>query len=178
MPSSWLTRALKIQKKKIRRYFIVTKIIMRYFALRNFLGKYSKQRRRVCIQLLKPESKRLFYSVHDPHYLDQVICIDELKMLMLSKNSICPGVITIISTLITSEKPNLYTAKEGDGNTEDSKWLRDYCAGLQNEMYRVPLLPKTFAGLCFSFIAQQVELRLTLALQESRIYTFWLRNLN
>lgn len=140
---------------------------MRYFALKNFLGKYSKKRRRVCIQLLKPESKRLFYSVHDPHYLDQVICIDELKMLLLSKNSICPGVITIISTLITSEKPNLYSGKEGgDGIAEDCKWLRDYCAGLQNEMYRVPLLPKTFAGLCFSFIAQQVESILTAAVQE------------
>lgn len=146
-------------------------IIMRYFALKNFLGKYSKQRRRVCIQLLKPESKRLFFSVHDPHYLDQVICIDELKMLLLSKNSICPGVITIISTLITSDKPNLYLGKDNEGGQEDSKWLRDYCAGLQNEMYRVPLLPKTFAGLSFSFIAQQVACLVIEALQKFWFYT-------
>lgn len=129
---------------------------MRYFALKTFLKRYSSQSRRVCIQLLKPESKRLFYTVHDPHYLDQVICIDELKMLLLSKNSICPGVITIISTLITSEKPNLTSSKEGDFVLEEGKWLKDYCQGLQNEMYRVPLFPKTFAGLTFSFIAQQV----------------------
>lgn len=145
---------------------------MRYFALKTFLKRYSSQSRRVCIQLLKPESKRLFYTVHDPHYLDQVICIDELKMLLLSKNSICPGVITIISTLITSDKPNLISAKDGESTLEDSKWLLDYCSGLQNEMYRVPLFPKTFAGLTFSFIVQQVDLDPDPAVQELLDYSF------
>jgi hypothetical protein len=130
-------------------------IIMRYFALRNFLRKHSSDRKRprVCIQLLKPESKRLFYSIYDPPDKDQVICVDELKMLLLSKNSICPGIITIISTLITSEKPVLTNR---DDLIEDCKWLKEYFHGLQNEIYRVPLVAKSFAGLTFSFVSQQL----------------------
>jgi len=75
-------------------------------------------------------------------------------MLLLSKNSICPGIITIISTLITSEKPGLIGKDEA--YNQDDKWLIDYYHGLQNEIYRVPLRSPAFAGYRFSFIAQQL----------------------
>lgn len=133
--------------------------MMKYFALKNFLRKHAVANSipRVCIQLLRPESKRLFNSIHDPPYMDQVICVDELKMLVLAKNSICPGIITIISTLITSEKPSVPNKGDNDPALDDNRWLRDYFSGLQNEIYRIPLVPKTFAGLSFCFIAQQVS---------------------
>jgi hypothetical protein len=35
--------------------------------------------------------------------IDQVLCIEELKLYLLAKSSICPGIITIIWSLITSD---------------------------------------------------------------------------
>jgi hypothetical protein len=132
------------------------KIIMRYFALKNFLKRYSDINYRVCVQLLKPESKQHFFSIHSPSSVDQFICIDELKLLLLAKNSVCPGIITIISTIITSEKPAL-TAKDYLDLPDHSRWLKEYFGGMQNEIYRIPLSQKIFAGLSFSFVSQQVE---------------------
>ena len=34
---------------------------------------------------------------------DQVLCIEELKLQLLAKSSVCPGIITIIWSLITSD---------------------------------------------------------------------------
>lgn len=53
---------------------------------------------------------------------DQVICIEELKMSLLAKSCLCPGLITVISNLITSsEEPN---KKE-----IEYEWLEDYWHG-------------------------------------------------
>ena len=144
--------------------------------MKNFLKKNSVTNPRVCIQLLKPESKRLFYSIHDPPALDQVICIDELKMLLLSKNSLCPGIITIISTLITSEKPNLTIGKDPESALSENEWLKDYFQGLQNEIYRVPLYPKTFNGLTFGFVSHQVVYNDSVVVQELQHHSIRFRN--
>lgn len=34
---------------------------------------------------------------------DQVLCIEELKLQLLAKSSVCPGIITIIWSLITTD---------------------------------------------------------------------------
>lgn len=36
---------------------------------------------------------------------DQVICVEELKLYLLAKTCICPGINTLISLLITNCKP-------------------------------------------------------------------------
>lgn len=41
--------------------------------------------------------------------MDQVLCVEEIKLQLLAKSSICPGIITIIWSLITSS-----------GSTEES----------------------------------------------------------
>ena len=41
--------------------------------------------------------------------MDQVLCVEEIKLQLLAKSSICPGIITIIWSLITAS-----------GSTEES----------------------------------------------------------
>lgn len=58
---------------------------------------------RLCLQIVKPEHKDLYYSgLNTKVKIDQVLCVEELKLQLLAKSSICPGIITIIWSLITS----------------------------------------------------------------------------
>jgi hypothetical protein len=58
---------------------------------------------RVCLQINKPENKELYYSGQENSRVeDQVLCIQELKLKLLAKSAICPGIITMIWSLITS----------------------------------------------------------------------------
>jgi hypothetical protein len=127
--------------------------ILTTFAIKSFARQTFHRDIRVCLQLLKPESKELFYSICTPGLNDQVVCVDEFKLYLLSKSSLCPGIITIISTLITSDKaPYPHTEPPAESNT---KWVDEYLWGLQNEMYRIPLTSDRFAGLSFSIVTQQ-----------------------
>ena len=59
---------------------------------------------RICLQIAKPEHKDLYYSgLSKTQKIDQVLCIEELKLQLLAKSSVCPGIITIIWSLITSD---------------------------------------------------------------------------
>ena len=70
-------------------------------------------------------------------------------MLLLSKNSLFPGVITIISTLITSEKPNLSISKDSDiptyENEAKAKWA-DVQAAFQERANLIPNLAAVAKG--------------------------------
>lgn len=74
--------------------------------------------------------------------IDQIICVDELKLYLLSKTCLCPGINTIISFLITSNKPVVDNLKFN--KIEKDSWIEDYIEGMQNEIYRIPLEPETY----------------------------------
>ena len=44
-----------------------------------------------------------FSGLNKTQKIDQVLCVEELKLQLLAKSSICPGIITIIWSLITSD---------------------------------------------------------------------------
>ena len=67
----------------------------------------------------------------------------------MAKTCLCPGINTIISFLITSDKPSQSVIDKKDENT----WINDYILGMQNEIYRVPLEPKIFGGYTFCTIS-------------------------
>lgn len=72
-----------------------------------------------------------------------MICIEELKMSLLAKSCLCPGLITVISNLITSS---------GDPPESDSlpfKWLHEYWTGQGFEIYKAQL-PNFFRDKTFS----------------------------
>ena len=54
------------------------------------------------MQLNKPESKALYYSSIKKHSNDTLIIVEEVKMNLLAKSCLSPGIISMLSNLITS----------------------------------------------------------------------------
>ena len=50
--------------------------------------------------------------------VDQILCIQELKLMLMAKSSICPGIITLIWALITSN-----TTQDDDDEDPDDELL-------------------------------------------------------
>ena len=75
---------------------------------------------------------------------DQILVIEALKMNLLSKSCLTPGIIALLSNLVMS------SGSEKNGN--DPEWLKEYAEGRQYEIYRVPiqddLLKLNFRELC------------------------------
>lgn len=123
------------------------KNILHTFSVKQYVKMMAGREIRVCLQLLKPENKDLYFSSLNNNQLDQVICVDEIKLYLLAKTCLCPGVNTIISFLITSNKP-MYENK----SNKEKEWIDDYMYGMQNEIYRVPFEAKVFIGLSFNLV--------------------------
>jgi len=87
--------------------------IMKAFSIRKFRHMFSREKdARICIQLLRPETKEIYYSslINNNEINSQntqIICVEEIKLQLLGKSCLCPGITTIISSLITSKKPSL-----------------------------------------------------------------------
>lgn len=63
----------------------------------------------MCMQLLRPDSYTHYELslTHDEIKKDRVICIESLKLSLLSKSCICPGLVVLINNLIkSSEEPH------------------------------------------------------------------------
>ena len=71
---------------------------------------------------------------------NHIVCIEELKMNLLAKSCLCPGINTLLSNLISSM---------GDDEVEDTdEWMNEYMEGCGKEIYRVDLSP-IFEGVTF-----------------------------
>jgi hypothetical protein len=79
------------------------------------------------MQLLKPESithYELSLNKEDVKG-DQIICIESLKLSLLAKSCLCPGLVVLITNLIKSSKnpsSDLLTKKQN----KNWKWLDEY----------------------------------------------------
>lgn len=68
---------------------------------------------RVVLQINKPENKELYYSGQErARPEDQIMCVQELKLQLLAKSAIVPGLITIIWSLITSNSTGMPDVEE------------------------------------------------------------------
>lgn len=94
---------------------------------------------RLCMQLLKAESKLHYQSsiMTSKRHLsdqDQIIIVEEMKMNLIAKSCFSPGLITLVSNLITSST---------DLNEEtDERWVEEYSEGMGHEIYRIKLSDK------------------------------------
>ena len=64
---------------------------------------------RVCMQLLRPDSITHYELSLSPEEIqtDQIVCIESMKLSLLAKSCICPGLIVLINNLIkSSEDPS------------------------------------------------------------------------
>ena len=97
---------------------------------------FSNSSFRLCLQLNKPNSISHFNSCFQPIYKkvmnkDQLIIMETLKMNILSKSCITPGIMTLVTNLVMTS-----------GDVEDSideKWMKEYSDGRGHEIYRIQL---------------------------------------
>lgn len=93
----------------------------------------DKSNARIIMQLIKPESKILYYkSLNLSPLADQLIIVEEIKMNMLAKSCFAPGLITMMSNLVASQG-------DIDGSEFAEDWHREYSLGMGHEIYRVKI---------------------------------------
>ena len=73
-----------------------------------------------------------------------------MKLSLLAKSCLCPGLVVLVSNLIKSSSTSEKTIEEL--NSKDQKWLADYCEGKKYEIYRVEI-PSFYAGQEFCKIS-------------------------
>jgi len=67
--------------------------------------------------LIKPESKTHYTSLNMVTTNDQLIIVEEIKMNLLAKSCFSPGLIALISNLITS-------SSQQDISQREKRWLK------------------------------------------------------
>ena len=101
---------------------------------------------KVCMQLIKPESKILYYkSLNLPSTNDQLIIVEEIKMNLLAKSCFAPGLISVISNLFAS-------AGEVKTDENQDEWIKEYAQGMGHEVYRVLISDNEFQGDDLNFM--------------------------
>lgn len=87
---------------------------------------------KIVMQLIKPESKMLYnQSLNLDSIHDQLIIVEEIKMNLLAKSCFAPGLIAMISNLVSS-------MSEPEDEFEE-EWLNHYVEGTGFEIYRVKI---------------------------------------
>ena len=111
------------------------KNILTGLAIKKYVHHYTGGSNiRLIMQLIKPDSKNHFYSSLNMKSNDQLIVIEEIKMNLLAKSCLSPGIISMLSNL---------TASVGDNDhEEDKEWLKEYSTGMGHEIYRTDISPK------------------------------------
>ena len=108
---------------------------MTRISIKKYISSRNIRDFKFCIQLIKPESKRHFYSSINSQQSDQIIVIEEIKMNLMAKSCFCPGIISLLGNLVRSS---------GDQDIQRfrKKWQREYATGMGHEIYRTKLSNK------------------------------------
>jgi len=113
---------------------------------------YHKKESQLYIQLIKPENKVHYQSglqsLNKSNFItDQVIIIEEIKMNLLSKSCLIPGIITMISNLVMSSGWQVEEL--------NSQWINEYSEGRGHEIYRT-LLNHIYKNKTFSQLSCEI----------------------
>ena len=104
------------------------------------------------IQLIKPENKIHYLSgleslsINNKISSDRMIILEEIKMNLLSKSCLIPGIIPLIANLVRSS---------GSEEETEYSWLNEYLEGSGQEIYRAKL-NETFKNKTFSQISKLI----------------------
>ena len=122
-------------------------IIMALY-IKKYLLKKKIIKSTVYLQLIKPENKIHYVtgleslSIDNKINEDRIIIIEEIKMNLLSKSCLIPGIIPLIANLVRSS---------GSSSETNFLWLNEYLDGIEQEIYRTELNEsfknKTFAQI-------------------------------
>ena len=92
------------------------------------------------VQVLKPEDRDILKDSD----VDVIMCLDEYKTCIQARNSICPGISTLVENLFhTFSVTSAYAAENNDADSGNmNQWVKDYAHGLAMEPYYIPLVPR------------------------------------
>ncbi|EEY69736.1 Voltage-gated Ion Channel (VIC) Superfamily [Phytophthora infestans T30-4] len=106
--------------------------VMRLLAIRNYNPDLP-----VYTQIVSPVYLDYISGVD----ADQLLCLDKIKISLLAKSCLCPGLVTLIS--------NLFRSTTLVNHQILTNWEQDYAEGMALEVYATTL-PSVFHGLTFS----------------------------
>jgi len=152
---------------------------LRALAIKQYVYSHGGKKATISIQMLRHESRGTYFdSVKVSDYaradresndaaaasmlLDQVICLDEIKLSLMAQGA---GICTMISNLCTSMT---IEKNQADG----SRWASEYLDGCDYEVYRIWLSP-VFQGLQFAEVAEKVHSETGVLLFASKLSGFW-----
>ncbi len=127
------------------------KNILRALSIKKYGAAKRGRNVRIALQLLKPENKEIFNLGRGLNNYDQVICAEELKLQLIAKSCVCPGIITLISALVTAGVPPL---SNEDASMWQNQWALAYLLGMQHEIYRVRLDAVRYGGYRYSDVCR------------------------
>ena len=102
----------------------------------------QEKNNKLIMQLIKPESEHHFeLSISANNSRDQIVCINELKLGLISKSCLCRGIITLLTNLISTNN----VVEDNDKAKkilEENEWMSDYTEGKDYEIYKISLNSK------------------------------------
>ena len=117
--------------------------------------KKNKNTFRVCLQLNRPESTNYYYSTlqlnyHKSMLPDKLLVIEHIKMNLLSKSCLTPGIISLISNLVIS------STAENNFSKNEAEWLKEYIEGQQYEIYKCNAIEGDLLFYSFQELTQEI----------------------
>lgn len=113
---------------------------------------------KLSLQLLKSENKYHYYNSIQSIYkkkmpLDNLIIIEEIKMNLLAKSCLTPGIMAMIGNLVMSSGNTSFPS-----HSLDNMWLKEYVEGRGHEIYRI-LLPDNCKSMTFIDIVKEIYMK-------------------
>ena len=117
--------------------------------------KKNKNTFRICLQLNRPESINYYYSTlqlnyHKSMLPDKLLVIEHIKMNLLSKSCLTPGIISLISNLVIS------STAENNFSKNEAEWLKEYTEGQQYEIYKYHGIEGDLLFYSFQELTQEI----------------------
>ena len=146
----------------LENYFENNKMEENYFFSKNSIKKKiksifksNKNVFRICLQLNRPESKNYYYSTlqvkyHKNMLPDKLLVIEHIKMNLLSKSCLTPGIIALISNLVIS------SSAENAFSKNEPEWLKEYIEGQQYEIYKYHNIEGDLLFYSFQELTQEI----------------------
>ena len=141
-----------LDNNKLEEHFITRTSLKRKISS---IFKKSKNTFRICLQLNRPESTNYYYSTlqenyHKSMHSDKLLVIEHIKMNLLSKSCLTPGIISLISNLVIS------STAENNFSKNEAEWLKEYTEGQQYEIYKYNSIEGDLLFYSFKALTQEI----------------------
>ena len=132
---------------------LILSLSIKKFFFYNF-DKSKKSNFKICLQLNKQDNcQNYFIALQDKYKKDMpsdiLLVIESLKMNLLSKSCLTPGIISLISNLVIS------SGTKKISSVNESDWMKEYVEGQQYEIYKYNNIKGELLFLSFQGIAQE-----------------------